>query len=285
VSGLPLKITIAAIIAAAVMAVRPAADNAEELRLFDLVRKRPISETQALERLAGMRIVLVGEQHNSAAHHRAQLQVIRALHQSGRKVAVGMEMFRSDSQADLDRWVAGSLDEARFKSVYLSNWNYDWELYRPIFDYARRQQIALVGLNVSPDLTAQVAYHGFESLTSEQKGRLEGITCDVSGEYKEYIRRAYGAHGHGKMDFDRFCEAQMVWDTAMAVNAVAYLQRHPDTLLIILAGSGHARKPAIPARLAERKSWPVATLLPVTTGILDAEHISSEDADFLILSK
>jgi hypothetical protein len=50
--------------------------------------------------------------------------------------------------------------------------------------------------------------------------------------------------------------------------------------MIILAGSGHARKPAIPARLAERKSWAVATLLPESTGILDAEHISFRDADF-----
>jgi uncharacterized iron-regulated protein len=62
------------------------------------------------------------------------------------KVAVGLEMFRSDSRADLDRWVAGGIDEARFKAIYLDNWNYPWKLYAPIFEYARRQKIALVGL-------------------------------------------------------------------------------------------------------------------------------------------
>jgi uncharacterized iron-regulated protein len=87
------------------------------------------------------------------------------------------------------------------------------------------------------------------------------------------------------MDFSRFCEAQLVWDTAMAMNAIAYADRHPDTLLVILAGSGHARKPGIPAQIAKRKSWPVAVLLPATAGIFDAAHLSSQDADYLILNK
>jgi len=271
--------------AVAILAGWAAVVQAGELRLFDLAHGKAITESQALERLGGMRIVLVGEHHNNAEHHRAQLQVIRALHRAGRKVAVGLEMFRSDSQADLDRWVAGGIDEARFKAIYLDFWNFPWELYNPIFEFARRQKIALVGLNVSRDITAQVAFHGFESLTSAQKGDLQGVTCDVTGEYKAYIQRAYGAHGHGRMDFNRFCEAQLVWDTAMALNAIAYGDSHPDTLLVILAGSGHARKPGIPAQIAKRKSWPVAVLLPATADIFDAAHLSSQDADFLILNQ
>jgi len=259
--------------------------QAGELRLFDLAHGKAVTESQALERLGGMRIVLVGEHHNNAEHHLAQFQVIRALHRAGRKVAVGLEMFRSHSQADLDQWVAGGIDEARFKAIYLDSWNFPWELYRPIFEYARRQKIVMVGLNVSRDITTQVAFHGFDSLTSAQKGDLEGVTCDVTGEYKAYIQRAYGAHGHGRMDFSRFCEAQLVWDTAMAMNAIAYVDSHPDSILVILAGSGHARKPGIPAQIAKRKSWPVAVLLPATADIFDAAHLSSQDADFLILNK
>jgi uncharacterized iron-regulated protein len=279
-----LKMTVSAAAAAAILAGGLVAVQAGELQLYDLSRGKTISRNQALERLGGMRIVLVGEHHNNADHHRAQLQIIRVLRQAGHKVAVGLEMFRSDSRADLDRWVAGGIDEARFKAIYLDNWNYPWKLYAPIFEYARRQKIALVGLNVSRDITAQVALHGFDSLTSAQKGNLEGVTCDVSGEYEAYIRRAYGAHGHGRMDFSRFCQAQLVWDTAMAMNAIAYADSHPDTLLVILAGSGHARKPGIPAQLARRKSWPVAVLLPETAAIFDTAHISSQDADFLILN-
>jgi uncharacterized iron-regulated protein len=280
-----LKIMVIATAAAAVMAGRQVAVQAGELRLFDLARGKTISGNQALERIGGMRIVLVGEHHSNGDHHRAQLQVIRTLHQAGHTVAVGLEMFRSDGRGDLDLWVDGGIDEDRFKAIYLDNWNFDWELYRPIFEYARRQKIALVGLNVSRDITAQVAAQGFDSLTPDQKGDLRGVTCDVSGEYKTYIQRAYGAHGHSRMDFGRFCEAQLVWDTAMAMNAIAYADSHPETLLVILAGSGHARKPGIPAQIAKRKSWPAAVLLPATAGIFDAAHLSSQDADFLIINQ
>jgi uncharacterized iron-regulated protein len=283
-TGRPLKAIVIAMVAATILAGWRIAVQAGDLRLFDVARGKTMTKAEALDRLGAMRIVLVGEHHNNAEHHQAQLKIIRALHQAGRKVAVGLEMFRSDRQADLDRWVAGGMDEDRFKNIYLDNWNYRWDLYLPIFEYARRQKITLVGLNVSRDITAQVAVHGFDSLTSAQKGDLAGITCDVSGEYKDYIRRAYGSHGHSRMDFSRFCEAQLVWDTAMAMHAVAYARDHPDTLLVILAGGGHARKPGIPAQIAKWETWTVGVLLPATAGSFEASNLSARDADFLILT-
>ncbi len=262
-----------------------ASAQAREIRLFDLAGQRTLSGSKALERLDGIRFVLVGEHHDRAEHHRAQLHVIEALHQSGRKVAVGLEMFRRDSQTDLDRWATGKISADRFKPVYLDNWNFDWELYRPIFEYARVAKIPMAGLNVPRTITTQVAYRGFESLNADQKGSLEGITCDVTPEYRDFVRQAYGAHGHGRMDFDRFCEAQLVWDTAMAVYAIDYLQKRPDTVLVILAGSGHARKFGIPAQLAKRTPWPVAVLMPETAGIFDAGHTTVQVADYIILNE
>jgi uncharacterized iron-regulated protein len=259
--------------------------DARELRLFDLAGQKSLSGPEAMERLRNVRFVLVGEHHDRAEHHRAQLQVIKALHRSGRRVAVGLEMFRRDSQADLDRWVNGETSEDRFTPIYLDNWNYGWGLYRPIFDYARLQKIPMAGLNVSRALTTQVATQGFESLNAGQKGSLEGISCDVTAAYRNFVRQAYGAYGHKKLDFGRFCEAQLVWDAAMAMHAVDYLQKRPDTVLIILAGSGHARKLGIPAQLAKRTSWPIAVLLPETTGIFDPEHTSVQDADYIILNE
>jgi len=143
----------------------------------------------------------------------------------------------------------------------------------------------MVGLNVSRKITAQVAYHGFASLDESQRGMLEGITCNVTADYRDFIRRAHGAHGHGKMNFDHFCEAQLVWDTAMAVHAVDFLQRHPDTILVILAGSGHVRKLGIPSQLEKQGAWSYAVLLPETEGVFDAQTVSSKDADFILLNE
>lgn len=255
------------------------------VHLFDLARHSVVSDKEAVQRLGLARIVLVGEHHNNDDHHQAQLKVIQSLFKSGRKVAVGMEMFRRDSQAALDQWVGGQIGEKQFMPIYLDNWNYGWDLYGPIFKYAREKQIPMVGLNVSRKITGQVAYHGFASLNENQRGLLEGITCNVTQEYRDFIKKAYGAHGHGKMNFNRFCEAQLVWDTAMAVYAIDYLQQNPDTVLVLLAGSGHVRKLGIPSQIRKRVSWPFAVVLPETKGIFDRQTITVNDADFILLDQ
>ena len=277
------RVPVIAFFAALLMCYWLSNADAGELRLYDLSSRKILSGAQALAHLQSARLILVGEHHNNAEHHQAQLQVIRALHESGRQVSVGMEMFQRDSQPELDRWVAGTMETDQFRRVFLDNWNFDWELYRPIFDYVRRNHIPLIGLNVPDEITAQVAYHGFESLNREQKGALEGITCDVTAEYRDFIRQAYGAHGHGKMNFGRFCEAQLVWDTAMAMNSLDYLGQHPGAAMVILAGSGHARKLGIPSQLQKRTSLPYVVLLPYTPGIFDPETLKTQDADFIIL--
>ncbi len=257
--------------------------NSDGLRLYDLKDHALLQGREVLDRLDQARIVLVGEHHSNAFHHQAQLSVIEALHRSGRQVVIGLEMIRQTSQADLDRWVDGQIDEAQFEPVYLENWNFDWELYRLIFRYARSNRIPMVGLNIARQITRQVAYHGFDSLTPEQKGPLNDLTCTVSPEYRDYIRQAYGDHGHGHMNFDNFCQAQLLWDTAMAFNAVQYLNQNDEAVMVLLAGSGHAHKQGIPAQLKKFAPWPAVVLLPETPEIYDKSTLSVSDADYLVL--
>lgn len=257
--------------------------DADKRVWYDLQGQEALSKDQALLRLNKARIVLVGEHHNNRRHHQVQLEVIRTLHKAGYKVAVGMEMFRRDSQSALDQWVAGKMEENQFEPIFMDNWTYGWPLYRPIFEYAQKNHIAMVGLNVPRKVTAQVAYHGFASLNPEQKGSLEGITCNVTPAYRDFVTRAYGAHGHGQMEFNRFCEAQLVWDTAMAMHAIDYLERHPDEVMVLLAGSGHARKLGIPAQLAKINTWPYAVVLPETKDVFETGTVTVQDADYLFL--
>jgi uncharacterized iron-regulated protein len=255
----------------------------DPLKVYDLEREQLLTNTQALQRLQSARIVLVGEHHNNADHHFAQLQVIQSLHRAGHKVAIGMEMFRRDSQQALDQWTSGQMEEQRFVEVFYDNWTFGWELYRPILAYARDNHIPIVGLNVSRKITAQVAYHGFQSLSPQQKGSLEGIVCDVTQEYRDFVQRAYGAHGHGRMKFEQFCEAQLVWDSAMALNAIDYLKQNDERIMVIVAGSGHARKLGIPTQLAKRSTLPYIVILPETKGIFEKNFLTDKDADLILL--
>ena len=253
--------------------------EAQSLHLYDLKEHQVLKDKKAVQALSHARIILVGEQHDNPRHHQAQLIVIQALQQAGRKPAVAMEMFRADGQADLDQWVAGKIDEARFKPIYQDHWSDSWSLYAPIFLYARKNRIPMVGLNVSRSITLQVAYHGFASLNKEQRGQLEGVTCDVSQDYRDYIQRAYGGHGHGDMNFERFCEAQLVWDTTMAIHANIYASQHADRTVVILTGSGHARKQGIPAQLKKLDAPASTVILPWS----EAMDITTEEADYIFI--
>lgn len=274
---------IAGLVALAVSVVPAPSHSAEPVELYDLGNRRWISAEAAVKDLRMNRVVLIGEIHDRPEHHAAQLGVIRALRDAGVSLGVGMEMFRRDSQPELDRWVAGALDAADFVRVYSDNWNYPWPLYAGILDFVREKRVPVVGLNVARDITNQVARSGFGSLTEDQRGRLPDVTCRVEPEYMGFIRHAYGMHGHGGLNFNHFCEAQLVWDKSMAIHALDFLYANPDRLIVILAGNGHVWRLGIPDQIHRRAaSMTRAVVLPFVPGAITPETVTAADADYLV---
>ena len=257
--------------------------HAAEMRLFDLAKKKKTKLAEALPGLQGKKIVLVGEQHDRKGHHAAQLEIIKSLHRSGAPVSIGLEMFRTSNQDALDQWVNGRRSEKEFQKVFYDNWGFSWSLYSMIFGFAREAKIPIVGLNVPRAVTQQVARGGFRSLSEEQRANLPFVECRVDPEYMDFIQRAYGAHGHGQMNFTNFCEAQLVWDKAMAVHALRYVKKNPDRTFVLLAGIGHAWKKGIPEWIKESSSLTYAVLLPEIPENLEKDTITLEDADYLML--
>ncbi|MGD8961353.1 MAG: ChaN family lipoprotein [Desulfobacterales bacterium] len=255
----------------------------ETYRLFDLNRGTEMPLSEAVADLKKSSIVLVGEHHSMVQHHRAQLAVIRALKEAGVEVAIGLEMFRHESQPALDKWVAGEIDAQRFEKIYYDNWNFPWQAYGMIFEYARERKIPMIGLNVPREITRKVSRNGFKSLSPEQKGQLAEVSCVVDQQYMNYIRQAFGGHGHGQLNFIYFCEAQMVWDTAFAVYSLDYLNKYPNAVVVLLTGVGHAQKGAVPRQIQLRSEVPYAVILPEVSGSIDRESISSNEADYLML--
>ena len=252
-------------------------------RILRVADGKVLSLPEIVEDLIQARLVFVGEFHTYQSHHHAQLETIRALKQADVSVAIGLEMFRRDSQPDLDRWVKGDLSEKEFEKIYYKNWNYPWPLYKDIFLYARKHKIPLVGLNVPPEVTKQVAREGFDSLTPEQRGDLPMVSCRVDPEYMAFIRRSLAMHGHGGLNFTRFCEAQLVWDTAMAWSLLGFLEKNPDATVVVIAGSGHSWKRGIPAQVSSRADVPLKVILPEISGRVDREHTTLNEADYVWL--
>lgn len=257
----------------------PAAASAH---IFDVNAKRNVTFDQMIDDLEKARLVFVGELHDNVAHHQAQLQIIQALQREGRPLAIGLEMFRAENQEVLDRWVSGRMSEREFRREFQRNWGM-WPYYEKIVKHARQERIPLVALNVSREITQQVAKGGFASLTPEQLEEVPGVSCDVSPEYEAYIRRTLGVHAHGGASFRNFCEAQMVWDTAMAHNLLEYVRRNPDRTVVVLAGSGHAWKFGIPEQVRRQEPVESRVVLPEIRGRVTEADISGKEADYLLL--
>jgi len=259
------------------------ARNSPDDRLLRVSDRAVVSLSDIIPDLKSAKLVFIGELHDQELHHQAQLEVIRRLYELGVPVAVGLEMFRRDSQAQLDRWVKGEITEEAFQKIYFDNWGLPWDLYRDIFVFARDHKIPLVGLNVPREITRQIAREGFASLTPEQLGDMPAVSCLVDDAYAAFIRRSLGMHTHGGMDFTRFCEAQLFWDTAMAWNALRFLKDHPSSTMVVTAGSGHAWKRGIPAQVTTRTPLPFRVILPEIPGRLDRETVRLDDTDYLWL--
>ena len=245
---------------------------------------RIITFAQMIDDAKKANVVFVGEVHDVSEHHRDELAIIRAFHESDTPMAVGLEMFRADSQDTLDSWVNGKLSLERFLPSYYDNWRAAWPLYREIFQYARDHEIPLLGLNVSDRIARKVAHEGFASLTQAERRQLPpGISCNVDPTYMEFIRRAYAGHAMQDRVFVNFCEAQMVWDKSMAWHLIAYVKKKPGRTVVVLAGVGHAWKRGIPEQMGLDSNFTYRVVLPLIPDQIDRETVTVKDADYVLL--
>jgi uncharacterized iron-regulated protein len=276
------RIVLSVIVAAAIPLLAGCQDG-DVVRLKDRV-------TIPFDRMVGeaskSRVVVIGETHDNKSHHDLQLKIIRTLYEGGAPLAVGLEMFRAENQELLDKWWRWGMPTEQFEALYRENWGIPWPLYRDIFLYTRQKRIPLVGLNVPREIIAKVAREGYGSLTEVERKKLPpGLTCTIDEAYRSFIRRTFTEHAHASgRSFEHFCEAQMVWDTAMAIYALDYLDKNPGSRIVILAGSVHAWKRAIPRQIATmRPDVTVSVILPVQGGQAERDKITAEDADYLVL--
>ena len=236
-----------------------------------------------LPKLIESRIIHVGEQHNKFAHHFNQLRIIKGIYEAGYKLAVGMEMLQKPFQKDVDDYIAGRIDERTFlkKTEYFYKWRYDYNLYKPIIDYLKRQNIPLIALNIKGDINRKVAHEGLHSLTDEEKKHLPHELDFSDDQYRWDLEKVFTFHTekNNLRDSNYFLEAQALWDESMAESAQQFMENNPEHKLVILAGNGHVRyKYGIPERLYRRNQESY-------TVVVQDEGIEDGIADYVLVTK
>jgi uncharacterized iron-regulated protein len=234
-----------------------------------------------VDRLAGKRVVFVGETHDRYEDHLNQLAIIKGLHGLGRDLAIGMEFFQQPFQPVLDDYVAGRISEQDMlrRTEYFERWRFDYRLYSPILRFAREQGIPLIALNIEREITEKVGQGGIAALSDDERARVPAEIDRDDPEYRKRLLAVFEHHPKSESgEFEHFLDVQLLWDEGMAERAARYLAEHPDKTLVVLAGTGHLEYgQGIPQRLLRRAPVESAVVLSGATRELEAGI-----ADFLL---
>jgi uncharacterized iron-regulated protein len=240
-------------------------------------------------------VVLLGESHTDADHHRWELQTLAALHGRGGSLVIGFEAFPRRLQAVLDDWVDGKLtDEAFLKaSEWRQVWGYDAALYMPLFQFARLNRIPMIALNVERKLVSRVGEQGWENVPVAER---EGLSdpAPASAAYQRDLARVFllkkslppgtdplsvpaGANPPEpdeaalaetvkQPEFQHFVAAQLTWDRAMAEALAGARRKFPDSTVAGILGAGHVEDGyGVPHQLQALGIGDVKTFLPAST--------------------
>jgi uncharacterized iron-regulated protein len=257
----------------------PRGSDAPATKVLDVASLGEID--QLIEQLADDRLVFVGETHDRYEDHLNQLAIIRGLHERGNAVAIGMEFFQQPFQDKLDAYVAGELSEAELlrETEYFERWRFDYRLYRPILRYAREYGLPLIALNLPREITDKVGDGGIGALSPEEAEQIPSeIDHEIPG-YREHLEAIFAMHPKSDgASFEQFLEVQLLWDEGMAERAARWLEAHPGSQLIVLAGSGHVEYGrGIPSRVQRRLELPMSIVMNGQQRALDPKM-----ADFLL---
>jgi uncharacterized iron-regulated protein len=223
-------------------------------------------------RLEGVRLLLVGEEHTDMEVHRIERRILSDLHESGRRVVVGLEMYPYPEQGWLNEWTAGRLSEDAFLegSGWYRNWGYNWLYYRDIFLFARDNRLRMLAVNAPREVVAAVRKKGLEGLTAEEAAHIPEQIDTKSTEYLRLFKSNFEDESfHAAMTdegWQAMLDAQCTWDATMGWNAVRALagDADPKTILVLLVGSGHVQYGlGIERQVHQWYAGKVASVIPV----------------------
>ena len=248
---------------------------------------------QIITELAKNRVIYLGETHDSMADHLLQMRIVQSLKKKGLNLAIAMEMFPKSSQQALDAYLTKQpdIDEAAFlrASRWFEVWRYDWRLFRPIFNFCRREKIPVYGINVDRKIVSSVFSKGnTDGLNDDQ---LKAIAPERDLSIEGYVERLSAVHGfhvespHGKSKgIAGFVQSQAIWDESMAENITELLEQNPEKTVVVIAGSQHTRKDSgIPPRVARRTKVSQASVINLYASNSPADP--SIQADYFFLSE
>jgi uncharacterized iron-regulated protein len=240
-------------------------------QLLDGQNLSEVSIEQIKSHVTAGSVLVIGEIHDSVAHHQNQVEVLKSLNDL--RVSVGFEFFEWPNQTQVDQFTAGKISENDF--LQQIGWGkIPFDLYREQALYGPAHNGYTVALNAPRTLTARISKVGLAGLTDEEKKLLPPDFKLGNANYYERFREVMGQHVP-ESAIERYFAAQSTWDDTMAHVATSFLAKFPEQALVIIVGDFHAAYDGgLPNRLRARGVKSVTVISQVVTEGLSQGEIN-----------
>jgi uncharacterized iron-regulated protein len=252
-------------------------------QIVDMNRAEAVRFDDLITALSGCDVIFIGEIHDNPEHHLIEVQILQALaDRVGDRLAVGMEFFQRESQEAIDRYLHGSISESGFLEAvdWKESWGFDYFFYRPLMLLSKERGLRVLALNAPNVIVRKVARVGLSGLTAEERDHI-AKHIDLGNEAERaYVREAFEGHEHADLkQFERFYEAQSVWEATMA-ETISHHLASSGGKMVVFSGSGHiVYKFGIPERTLQRIPVTEATVVLHPAG--SQEQLDKNLADFV----
>ncbi len=210
--------------------------------LYDGASGRATTLDAFVDDTRGASLIAFGELHSHPVGARVQYELLRKLWTQDPRVALAMEFFETDTQSDLDAYLAGEMDKDTFLKQTRRQPDYG-KTHGPLVEWCRLNGVPVIAANAPRRLVREYRrsdeeYGDFlEGLDEADRALLPAETNTLDDAYWEKFAKLMGG-----MKAESFFKAQALWDDAMAENAAAFIDANPDHRVFLIVGAFHVEQ-------------------------------------------
>jgi uncharacterized iron-regulated protein len=201
--------------------------------------------SQILESAGKSDVVFLGENHDDAVGHFLQAELFKKIRETfgeKRSVALSLEMFERDVQIVLDEYLSGLITEKKFLDDSRPWNNYKTD-YRPLLEYAKQNNLAVIAANAPRRYVNMVSRGGretLEKLSPEARKWFAPLPyAQPSEQYSKKFAALMGGAGGDNHGVSKILASQSLWDATMAFSISEFLKKQKNALVVHLNGGFH----------------------------------------------
>lgn len=207
-------------------------------------RQQAVTPAALAREITRADIILLGEIHDNADHHRLQAWLIGELVRKGRKPSIVLEMVGAEQSKALSNYLGklGATAEGLGEAL---NWNSqwpDWRIFQPIAEKAMAHNLPILAGDAEAPKLDLVSRGGLRVLSESERSRIAlgvPMNAELTGALAEEVRQAH-CNLIPEDDIPNMTQVQRYRDAVMADSVLAAAAKSNGGVVLI-TGNGHAR--------------------------------------------